>query len=91
MGIKHPLHRLVTEKYNHYYHTRRVLKTAATANYTSVLQTGMRVFNLVYSLLAAVPEAQDLGSVVVYKVVSRWRFARGTVILRYSDFRRMHR
>ena len=54
-----------------------MLKIAATANYTSVLQT-------------AVPEAQDLGSVVVYKVVSRWRFARGTVILRYSDFRRMH-
>eukprot|EP00602_Paraphysomonas_sp_CaronLab_P006297 CAMPEP_0185026650 /NCGR_PEP_ID=MMETSP1103-20130426/10983_1 /TAXON_ID=36769 /ORGANISM="Paraphysomonas bandaiensis, Strain Caron Lab Isolate" /LENGTH=576 /DNA_ID=CAMNT_0027560303 /DNA_START=517 /DNA_END=2247 /DNA_ORIENTATION=- len=64
MGISHPLH-------------RRVLRIAATAEYSAVLQT-------------AIPEWQEVGSVVVYKVVSRWRFARSCVLLRYGDFQKLH-
>ena len=56
---------------------RRVLRVAAVAEYTS-------------SVRAAVTEWQDIGSVVVYKVVSRWRFSRSCVYLKYSEFKKMH-
>lgn len=64
MGITHPLH-------------RRVLKIAATAEYSEVLLTGIE-------------EWQEVGSVVVYKVVSRWRFSRSCVLLRFGDFKKLH-
>lgn len=54
---------------------RRVLRVAAVAEYTS-------------SVRAAVTEWQDIGSVVVYKVVSRWRFSRSCVYLKYSEFKK---
>jgi hypothetical protein len=56
---------------------RRVLRVAAVAEYTS-------------SVRAAVTDWQDIGSVVVYKVVSRWRFSRSCVYLKYSEFKKMH-
>jgi hypothetical protein len=56
---------------------RRVLRVAAVAEYTT-------------SVRAAVTEWQDIGSVVVYKVVSRWRFSRSCVYLKYSEFKKMH-
>lgn len=56
---------------------RRVLRVAAIAEYTT-------------SLRAAVTDWQDIGSVVVYKVVSRWRFSRSCVFLKYSEFKKMH-
>jgi hypothetical protein len=65
MGISHPLH-------------RRVLKIAASSEYSEVLLTGIQ-------------EWQEIGSVVVYKVVSRWRFSRSCVLLRYGDFKKLHR
>lgn len=56
---------------------KRVLRVAAVAEYTP-------------SVRAAVTDWQDIGSVVVYKVVSRWRFSRSCVYLKYSEFKKMH-
>lgn len=56
---------------------RRVLRVAAVAEYTA-------------SVRAAVTDWQDIGSVVVYKVVSRWRFSRSCVFLKYGEFKKMH-
>lgn len=56
---------------------RRVLRVAAVSEYTNTVR-------------AAVTEWQDIGSVVVYKVVSRWRFNRSCVYLKYSEVKKMH-
>ena len=56
---------------------KRVLRVAAVAEYSN-------------SVRAAVTDWQDIGSVVVYKVVSRWRFSRSCVYLKYSEFKKMH-
>ncbi|CAE7770959.1 Samd5, partial [Symbiodinium microadriaticum] len=56
---------------------RRVLKIAAISEYSEVLLTGIQ-------------DWQEIGSVVVYKVVSRWRFSRSCVFLRYGEFKKLH-
>ena len=57
---------------------RRVLKAASRAKYSEVLQI-------------SVPASRDFGSVIVYKVCSKFKFATSAIHLRYSDFNKFNR
>ena len=56
---------------------RRVLKAASKGKYSDSLQ-------------CVIPAWRDFGSVIVYKVVSRYKFATSTIHLRYSDFNKLN-
>jgi hypothetical protein len=57
---------------------RRILKAASCAKFSETLQV-------------TVPAWRDFGSVIVYKVCSKYRFATSAIHLRYSDFNKFNR
>ena len=77
---------------------RRALRVAAVSEYTEVILAGkfiyLFIFNsylfILFFITVAITEWQEIGSVVVYRVISRWRFSRACVLMQFSDFKKLH-